>query len=78
MLRRRGSALAALAGALGVLALGIIVGVLVLIRYGLRPLHEIQGKLGDVRAGRRSARALFVLTSRRRSRRSARRRCARR
>lgn len=39
--------------ALGVLALGIIVGVLVLIRYGLRPLHEIQGKLGDVRAGRR-------------------------
>ncbi len=39
--------------ALGVLVLGIIVGVLVLIRYGLRPLHEIQGKLGDVRAGRR-------------------------
>jgi signal transduction histidine kinase len=39
--------------ALGVLALGIIVGVLVLIRYGLRPLHEIQDKLGDVRAGRR-------------------------
>jgi signal transduction histidine kinase len=38
---------------LGVLALGIIVGVLVLIRYGLRPLHEIQDKLGDVRAGRR-------------------------
>ena len=39
--------------ALGVLVLGIIVGVLVLIRYGLRPLHEIQDKLGDVRAGRR-------------------------
>ncbi len=39
--------------ALGVLALGLIGGVLVLIRYGLRPLHEIQGKLGDVRAGRR-------------------------
>lgn len=39
--------------ALGVLALGIVVGVVVLIRYGLRPLHEIQGKLGDVRAGRR-------------------------
>ncbi len=39
--------------ALGVLALGLIVGVLVLIRYGLRPLHEIQDKLGDVRAGRR-------------------------
>jgi signal transduction histidine kinase len=39
--------------ALGVLAVGLIGGVLVLIRYGLRPLHEIQGKLGDVRAGRR-------------------------
>jgi signal transduction histidine kinase len=39
--------------ALGVLALGIVVGVLVLIRYGLRPLHEIQDKLGDVRSGRR-------------------------
>jgi signal transduction histidine kinase len=42
-----------LAIALGVLALGLIGGVLVLIRYGLRPLHEIQDKLGDVRAGRR-------------------------
>lgn len=42
-----------LAIALGVLAIGLIGGVLVLIRYGLRPLHEIQGKLGDVRAGRR-------------------------
>jgi signal transduction histidine kinase len=39
--------------ALGVLALGILAGVLVLIRYGLRPLHEIQDKLGDVRSGRR-------------------------
>jgi signal transduction histidine kinase len=39
--------------ALGVLALGILVGVLVLIRYGLRPLHEIEDKLHDVRAGRR-------------------------
>jgi signal transduction histidine kinase len=39
--------------ALGVLAIGLIGGVLVLIRYGLRPLHEIQDKLGDVRAGRR-------------------------
>jgi signal transduction histidine kinase len=39
--------------AFGVLALGILVGVLVLIRYGLRPLHEIEGKLHDVRAGRR-------------------------
>jgi signal transduction histidine kinase len=39
--------------ALGVLAVGLIGGVLVLIRYGLRPLHEIQDKLGDVRAGRR-------------------------
>jgi signal transduction histidine kinase len=42
-----------LAVALGVLALGIVIGVVVLIRYGLRPLHEIQDKLGDVRAGRR-------------------------
>jgi signal transduction histidine kinase len=39
--------------ALGVLASGLIGGVLVLIRYGLRPLHEIEDKLGDVRAGRR-------------------------
>jgi signal transduction histidine kinase len=39
--------------ALGVLAIGLIGGVLVLIRYGLRPLHEIEDKLGDVRAGRR-------------------------
>lgn len=39
--------------ALGVLAIGIVIGVVVLIRYGLRPLHEIQDKLGDVRAGRR-------------------------
>lgn len=39
--------------ALGVLALGIVIGVVVLIRYGLRPLHEIEGKLHDVRAGRR-------------------------
>jgi len=39
--------------ALGVLAVGLIGGVLVLIRYGLRPLHEIEDKLGDVRAGRR-------------------------
>jgi signal transduction histidine kinase len=43
----------ALGLALGVLALGIVVGVLVLIRYGLRPLHEIEDKLHDVRAGRR-------------------------
>ncbi len=39
--------------ALVVLALGIVIGVVVLIRYGLRPLHEIQDKLGDVRSGRR-------------------------
>ena len=39
--------------ALAVLALGIVVGILVLIRYGLRPLHEIEGKLHDVRGGRR-------------------------
>ncbi|MBI1360915.1 MAG: histidine kinase [Alphaproteobacteria bacterium] len=38
---------------LGVLALGLVIGVLVLIRYGLRPLHEIQDKLTDVRSGRR-------------------------
>jgi signal transduction histidine kinase len=39
--------------ALAVLATGLVVGVVVLIRYGLRPLHEIQDKLGEVRAGRR-------------------------
>jgi signal transduction histidine kinase len=39
--------------ALGILALGIVIGILVLIRYGLRPLHEIEGKLHDVRGGRR-------------------------
>ncbi len=39
--------------ALGVLALGIVIGIVVLIRYGLRPLHEIEDKLHDVRAGRR-------------------------
>jgi signal transduction histidine kinase len=39
--------------ALAVLALGLIGGVFVVIRYGLRPLHAIQHSLGDVRAGRR-------------------------
>jgi signal transduction histidine kinase len=39
--------------ALALLALGIVIGILVLIRYGLRPLHEIEDKLHDVRAGRR-------------------------
>lgn len=39
--------------ALGILALGLIAGIVVLIRYGLRPLHVIQHNLGDVRAGRR-------------------------
>ncbi len=39
--------------ALGLLALGLIGGIVVLIRYGLRPLHAIQHNLGDVRAGRR-------------------------
>jgi signal transduction histidine kinase len=39
--------------ALAVLTLGIVVGILVLIRYGLRPLHEIEDKLHDVRGGRR-------------------------
>lgn len=42
-----------LGAALGVLALGIVVGIVVLIRYGLRPLHEIEDKLHDVRGGRR-------------------------
>ena len=42
-----------LGAALGVLALGLIIGVFVLIRYGLRPLHSIESNLGDVRAGRR-------------------------
>jgi signal transduction histidine kinase len=37
---------------LGVLAIGIVIGALLLIRYGLRPLHEIEGKLHDVRSGR--------------------------
>jgi len=36
-----------------VLALVLVLSALVLIRYGLRPLHDIQGKLQDVRAGRR-------------------------
>ncbi|MDP3735825.1 MAG: ATP-binding protein [Hyphomonadaceae bacterium] len=39
--------------ALGVLALGLVVGIVVLIRYGLRPLHEVEDKLHDVRGGRR-------------------------
>jgi signal transduction histidine kinase len=39
--------------ALGVLALGIMAGIFLVIRYGLHPLHEIEGKLHDVRAGRR-------------------------
>lgn len=38
---------------LAVLAIGIVTGALLLIRYGLRPLHEIEGKLHDVRSGRR-------------------------
>ncbi len=41
--------------AFGVLALGLVIGVLVLIRYGLRPLHDIQDKLADVRSGRRES-----------------------
>jgi signal transduction histidine kinase len=39
--------------ALAILATGLVVGVVVLIRFGLHPLHEIQDKLHDVRAGRR-------------------------
>jgi signal transduction histidine kinase len=35
------------------LALGLAGAVVLMIRYGLRPLHDIQGKLGDVRSGRR-------------------------
>lgn len=42
-----------LAVALGVLAIGLIGGIVLMIRYGLRPLHTIQNNLGDVRAGRR-------------------------
>lgn len=42
-----------LAVALAVLAVGLVIGIVVLIRYGLRPLHAIQNNLGDVRAGRR-------------------------
>ncbi|MEZ6028148.1 MAG: ATP-binding protein [Hyphomonadaceae bacterium] len=41
--------------ALGVLAIGLIGGIFLLIRYGLRPLHTIQNNLGDVRAGRRDS-----------------------
>jgi signal transduction histidine kinase len=37
------------------LVLGLGAGILVLIRYGLRPLLDIQGKLGDVRSGRRTS-----------------------
>ncbi len=36
-----------------VLAVGLVAGIVILIRYGLRPLHTIQHNLGDVRAGRR-------------------------
>ncbi len=39
--------------ALSVLAVGLVAGIVFLIRYGLRPLHTIQHNLGDVRAGRR-------------------------
>jgi signal transduction histidine kinase len=38
---------------LGLLALGLIVGVMVMIHYGLRPLHAIQDSLAAVRSGRR-------------------------
>ncbi len=38
---------------LGVLAVGLIVGVLVMIRFGLKPLNAIQDSLADVRSGRR-------------------------
>ncbi len=39
--------------ALLILGLGLVGGVVVLIHYGLRPLHSIQDKLADVRSGRR-------------------------
>ncbi|MEZ5937577.1 MAG: sensor histidine kinase [Hyphomonadaceae bacterium] len=42
-----------LAIALLILAAGLVLGILVLIRYGLRPLHVIQDRLSDVRSGRR-------------------------
>lgn len=38
---------------LGILAVGLIVGVLVMIRYGLRPLSAIQDSLAAVRSGKR-------------------------
>jgi signal transduction histidine kinase len=39
--------------ALLVLAAGLVVGLMALIRWGLRPLHTIQDRLTDVRSGRR-------------------------
>jgi len=42
-----------LGGALSVLAFGLIAGALAAVRYGLRPLREIERKLQDVRSGRR-------------------------
>jgi signal transduction histidine kinase len=37
---------------LGVLGLGLLVAVLVQVRFGLRPLRAMQGALADIRAGR--------------------------
>lgn len=44
-----------LAASLGVLALGLAAGALVLVRFGLAPLRVIRGNLADIRAGRREA-----------------------
>ncbi|MBU6319196.1 MAG: histidine kinase [Alphaproteobacteria bacterium] len=44
---------ARLALALGVLALGLVAGVFGVIRFGLRPLNDIEDKLEDIRSGRR-------------------------
>ena len=41
-----------LAVTLGVLGLGLVVAVLVQVRFGLRPLRAMQGALADIRAGR--------------------------
>jgi signal transduction histidine kinase len=44
---------ARLALALGVLALGLVAGVFGVIRFGLRPLNDIEDKLEEIRSGRR-------------------------
>jgi signal transduction histidine kinase len=43
---------AALAWSLGGLGLGLVLAVLIQVRYGLRPLRRIRGALAEIRAGR--------------------------